>query len=225
MRKQLAALAILTASFSPITSAADSGIAAGLNGGLFLGAGIQGSFALKPQRLNLRGGFHAGTLTFNDLSLDSEVSGQADMELTAELDLSSAQLLADYFPLGGNFRLSGGVLSLGNELTGRAICDAASCDVDGNIFLQGEGGDLTLDWSGAAPYLGLGWGNPVLPGKGLGFMFDLGIALQGSPEARFETDARRCDAACREDIAREAEDEAADLDVLPVISLGLSYQF
>lgn len=40
----------------------------------------------------------------------------------------------------------------------------------------------TIKYNSVAPYIGLGWGNPLAPGKKWGLMFDIGVMYQGKPE-------------------------------------------
>jgi hypothetical protein len=90
---------------------------------------------------------------------------------------------------------------------------------------------------GVAPYLGIGGGNAVKPGKGVGFWWDLGVVFSGSPNAEvtsnFSTDIP---AELRDEVVAAADealkDEEKDLNealdimgIYPVLSLGLSYQF
>ena len=39
-----------------------------------------------------------------------------------------------------------------------------------------------MTFNKVAPYLGIGWGNPVQNGKGWGMISDIGVLFQGSPK-------------------------------------------
>ena len=104
--------------------------------------------------------------------------------------------------------------------------------------------------SGVSPYLGIGGGNAVGEGKGFGFWWNLGIVFSGSPEVDLDTELASQQVRDRfEDTEFEAEadrivnevedgiDEVIDgeeddiedsldfVDIYPVLSVGISYQF
>ena len=104
--------------------------------------------------------------------------------------------------------------------------------------------------SGVSPYLGIGGGNAVGEGKGFGFWWNLGVVFSGSPEVDLDTELASQQVRDRfEDTEFEAEadrivnevedgiDEVIDgeeddiqdslnfVDIYPVLSLGISYQF
>ena len=212
--------------FSPTLFAGSSGYAVGLKLGVLLGAGIEGTAGLIDDKLNLRVGFNGGKIEFDDLELESDSAAQSGMDVDADFDFGSIQAFADFYPFAGRFRVTGGVLANGNKVNGSAVCNSpGGCNVAGETFLQGDRADLTVEWEGVAPYLGFGFGNPVSGDKGLGFMFDLGIALQGSPDTRFTTNSSSCGSSCQATIEDELEEETEQFDVLPVISFGLNFQF
>lgn len=211
---------------SPGLFAGSSGYAVGLKLGVLLGIGIEGSTALIEDKLNLRVGLNGGTIEFDDLELESDTAARSGLDVDADFEFGSVQAFADFYPFAGRFRLSGGILANGNKLSGSAVCnDPTGCSVEGEQFNNGDRADLAVEWDGIAPYLGLGFGNPVSGDKGVGFMFDLGVALQGSPDTRFTTNSPSCDASCQRSIEEELEEETDGLELLPVISLGINFQF
>ena len=104
--------------------------------------------------------------------------------------------------------------------------------------------------NGVSPYLGIGGGNAVAEGKGFGFWWNLGVVFSGSPDINLNTDlaseevrASFEDSEFEEQVDRiieETEDSLDDVvdgeeddiqdsldfvDIYPVLSLGISYQF
>ncbi len=88
-----------------------------------------------------------------------------------------------------------------------------------------------------SPYVGIGGGNPVGEGKGLGFWWNTGVVFGGSPDVTVTPNIsnevpaelrNEAEAAANTLVANEEQDIEDDLDfvsVYPVISLGISYQF
>ncbi len=104
--------------------------------------------------------------------------------------------------------------------------------------------------SGVSPYLGIGGGNAVGEGKGFGFWWNVGVVFSGSPEidldtnlaseqiraefegTEFEDEVDRIVNETEdslEEVVDGEEDDIQDelnfIDIYPVISLGISYQF
>ena len=84
-----------------------------------------------------------------------------------------------------------------------------------------------------APYLGIGWGNPVAKDKGWGVTTDIGVLFQGSPKTDL---VATCGATAPPLTCTQLQsDTAAENDRLknnlsnfkfwPVMSIGISYQW
>ena len=158
--------------------------------------------------LAVRGGINKGSYDYS--GTDSGI----DYQYT--LDFDNNPVLLDWHPFGGVFRLTGGVVSNNNQLTGRA----SGALVDGVPATT-----VTTDiiFNKASPYVGLGWGGLPAKKSGLGFSFDLGVLMHGSPTARITAPG-----ASSADIAAEEaalNDELKDFKYWPVISFGLGYTF
>ena len=101
-----------------------------------------------------------------------------------------------------------------------------------HYYLPGEIGELSgsVRFNNWAPYIGLGYGNAVLDAdKTWGFVFDIGIMWQGSPDVDLSANGTKAeDPTFKEDLAKEETDIQGDADVFriyPVLSFGISYQF
>jgi hypothetical protein len=86
-----------------------------------------------------------------------------------------------------------------------------------------------------APYLGLGWGDPLGGDGGWSVGFDLGAIFLGSPDVSLELDTplpidtvpglrELVDELLAQEEA-ELEQEIGDYDLLPVVSLSVGYRF
>ncbi len=80
-----------------------------------------------------------------------------------------------------------------------------------------------------APYIGIGFGNPLSSDGRWGFSADAGVAFIGSPNVNLRvTGPFADDAALLADLAEEEEEIEDDLDPLrfyPVLSFTLYYRF
>jgi len=144
--------------------------------------------------------------------------------------LRSAELLANYHPMGGAFRLRGGVLFNQNEflLTGRPDA-SGTFNFNGMTYNASQVGSLTgkLSFNRSAPYLGLGWGNR--PNGSWGLTFDLGAVYQGKPKLSLEATGGIAPppslAADLEAERRQAEEDLSSFKWYPVLQLGLYFRF
>lgn len=161
-----------------------------------------------------------------DFDFDADVE---DIDYDMGLDFNSFSLLVDWFVLRSPLRITGGVIFMDHELDLRASGSAGE--------LEGIG-DGTYDWAtvgtlfgqaevdGAAPYIGIGWGNILDKSKTWGFYSDAGIAFTRSPDV--DLSATGSPAGLAADLARESrdiEDELEPFKFYPVLSAGLFFRF
>ncbi|MEL6496025.1 MAG: hypothetical protein AAFQ41_13025 [Cyanobacteria bacterium J06623_7] len=207
--------------------------------------GLGGSIVRKiTPNFNARVGVNA----FN-LGIDIT---ETDFDYEGDLNLFNVSTLIDFHPFkSSGLRLTGGLIIGNNNIEGTADVSERVADELGEVELDGETIDIreleiddltTIDadielYEGAAPYLGIGGGNAVGSGKGLGFWWNLGVVFSGSPNAEVSSNiSEDIPAELRQDVEaaadRALEDEEADLEdeldfirIYPVLSLGLSYQF
>jgi hypothetical protein len=176
-------------------------------------------------------------VALNTLSLD--VGGyqkrQNEVAYDANLNLLNVSTLVDYHPFkNSGFRVSTGLVFNDNNVEGKAqINDGTVFEYDGNTYTNKDIASLKGKVSfpnNVAPYLGIGWGNAVKPGKRWGFSVNLGVIFAGSPQVDLE--ANIVNESLRSQIVRdlevekkELEDELKPLSIYPVLSLGVSYHF
>ncbi|MEL6441987.1 MAG: hypothetical protein AAFQ80_22410 [Cyanobacteria bacterium J06621_8] len=199
--------------------------------------GLGGSIVrrISPQ-LNARAGVNAFGFGF-DLE-------ETDTTYDADLNLFNVSTLLDYHPFkSSGFRLSGGLIFSDNNIEGTATPNLddslgeATIEIGDETFNVDELASVDADLeitNSVAPYLGIGWGNPVSGDKGLGFFANLGVVFGSSVEVDITPNvADGVPAQVQEEIDAAVEQETEDLEdelgflntIYPVGSLGLSYQF
>ncbi len=89
------------------------------------------------------------------------------------------------------------------------------------------GGDV--DFRPVAPYIGIGWGNPLGRTGRWGLATDLGVAFTGSPDIDLcASGPIGADPTFQARLAEEEKDIQDDLDIFkiyPVLSINLYYRF
>jgi len=202
---------------------------------LSCGAGCtdSGRFAVsgKTSTLGLGGEFTTAVTSninarigINALDLDFERELD-DIEYDIGLDFSSFSALLDWHIFDSPFRISGGVLSMNHKL-----------DLSASATGEQEIGGFTYDWSeigtlsgsveidNVAPYVGIGWGNPLTGDKRWGFTCDFGVAFAGSPDVALSATGMVASADLERE-RRDIEDELEDFKFYPVISISFFYRF
>ena len=216
------ALAVLCLSFSSLSLAEGLGVSASVSS-LGLGLDVYESFG---ENLTGKIGFNAFSYSRNFTENGIDYSGK--------LKWQSLHALADWYPMAGGFRLSGGVMADGNKLSLSASPASGNYTLHGQTYAASAIGTPTgeLKFNEIAPYLGIGWGNPVAKEKGWGFVADAGVMYQGAPKTTLDVACGTLTgAACttlQSNAAAEANTLKSDLSSFrwyPVFSLGASYRY
>jgi len=187
----------------------------------------------------------------NAFSLGIDIN-ETEFDYEGDLNLFNVSTLIDLHPFkNSGFRLSAGAIFSNNNIEGTADVSDRVADELGEIEIGGQTVDIrdlnianlaTIDAdidinNSIAPYIGIGGGNAVGSGKGLGLWWNLGVVFGGSPEAEVSSNIsdavpqalrEEVEAAADRALENEEEDLEDELDVInvyPVLSLGLSYQF
>lgn len=191
--------------------------------------GLGGHIVQKiTPRLNGRVGFNTFGFGFDIDDTDADYEG--------DLSLSNVSAIIDLHPFkNSGFKLSGGLIFSSNTIEGTANADQ-TIEIGDQTFNASELGSVDADvdiTNDVSPYLGLGWGNAVGISKSFGFWLNAGVLFGGSPDVDIspnivsgvpaEVEAE-INAAVEAEEA-ELEDEIGFLDIYPVVSLGVSYQF
>jgi hypothetical protein len=172
------------------------------------------------ETLNLRGSYN-----FLDFSTDEEFD---DVNYDIDIDFSSISALIDWYPFRNSFRITGGVVSHNSD----AILDATPTEperIGDTVYPPEVIGTITgeVEFDDLAPYIGIGFGNPVGEDTGLSFSFDLGVAIQ-SYDITLSAPAAALVPGLEDDLhaeEKEIEDDLNDYEIYPVIAFGIAYRF
>lgn len=188
-----------------------------------LGHGADLSLPLADN-LNLRVGYGRYSKT-KDVT-------ESDVEYNGKLTLSGGMLVADWFPFGGNFRVSAGAIKNRSKVE-IAAKPTGSVTFNGVTY---NGGDINangkISYEKTAPYIGLGYGNASVRSR-IGFFAEFGVAYQ-KPDATLTATCNVGGTSCTSDPAfadnvaaeqRELQADAEDLKWYPVVQLGMSIRF
>jgi hypothetical protein len=200
--------------------AAGVGVRAGTTG---VGADL--GFSLMPT-LSARIGYSG--LSYN-MTVD-----QTDVKYDAKLRLSNLNLLLDFSPLPGPFRVTGGFIVNDNKADVNAEPTNGTYTINGVTYPAAAIGSLggsVKAGNRAAPYLGIGYGN--VAGAGVNFYFDLGVMFQGTPSASLSATCGSAlpPAACSQlqrDVAAEQtklQNEISGFKYYPVANIGVTIGF
>lgn len=195
-----------------------------------LGAGVELSFGASRQ-VQGRIGIHGYNY--------SDRREASDIEYDAEADLRTATGFLDWHPGGRGFRLTGGLVYNGTDVTGHSLPPASgSYDIGGvpvPVSILGTL-DADVEFDPIVPYAGLGWGRAPGSGSGFGVTLDLGVMFQGEGEVTL-TPRIPAGSPLNDPLARQAlqvlldreeqdlQEDVNDYDLYPVVSLGISYRF
>jgi len=190
-----------------------------------LGLGVEAELPLG-ERFGLRLGAHKGSVD-RDFTEDG-------VDYVGDLELENASLLLDWHPTGGAFRISAGALLNGNEVVARASADDLVLEI-GNLPIPASAVESlrgTASFDTFSPYIGLGASTNFGDSGRWGFLFDAGVALQGSPEVDLEgsliPELEDLEPLFQVQLLIEEQNlerEIGEYDLYPVISIGVSYSF
>jgi len=191
-----------------------------------LGAGIHLIVPVQDG-LNARIGFNGANYSYT--------GSTSDVNYDFKLKLQTIDALLDWYPMSGSFHLSAGLFHNGNKISSVAKPNNNSTyTINGDTYTTAEVGaiDGDVEFRSAAPYLGLGWGNPTGKEKGWGFTSDLGVVFQGSPSASLTSSGCTATAQTCAQLTNDLNVENNNLDqktnnfkLYPVVRFGVTYSF
>lgn len=171
----------------------------------------------------------AETVTVGDSSNEGTINAKAD------IDFGSSALLFDWHVFDGTFHLTAGLIKADVGATLRGILNddfiingqvVTPTDINGGVVT----GDITVSDS-YKPYIGVGWGRKAAVDSGFSFSAELGIAYV-DPEVNLNATVNpasvytqaELDALLKE-AQESADNDLADLNIWPVLSIGVNYAF
>jgi len=188
-----------------------TGLALGVDAGT-LGLGAEVQYHITKW-LNIKAAGHTMSFTYKD-TFDG-------IDYTFDMDFTGVGLFLDLYPgPERSFRFSGGFMFQDHVIPVKG-------DVRGNfsdeLVVNGK-----AEFDSTAPYLGIGFGNPVKPDSALTLTFDIGVILQDYSFDLVATGPGSDNPiiqAAVEETKSDVEDVLDLFTIYPVITLGLHYHF
>lgn len=212
MKRQLFGLSLWLFSFLASTVQAADSTGFALAGKLSsLGYGAELGYRFNDQ-FALRAGANIGSIDAN--AVDTGTNFNYNMTF------NNIPVMLDWFVAGGAFRITGGLVSNNNILTGTAngVIDIGSTTYTGSASTETR-------FAKTSSYFGIGWSGVPSTTRGFGISFDLGILFQGSPTTTITSTSQPVSPA---DIAAQEatiNENLKNLKYWPVVSLEIGYTF
>ena len=196
------------------------GIAAGLGVGTE-GIGIQGTTAVIPKTLNLNVGF--------DYMHLSRSFNTSNVNYNAGVNLQGEPITVSWFPFQGNFNLTAGVFINQNGFNVTGTPTGGTYTFNGHTYTASQVGSLTgkTHFNGAAPYVGIGWGDPMDGGR-LTFTANVGAIYEGAPDVSLTATGAAANPLLASDVQAEQNslnNKVSGYQWWPVMGVGLMYRF
>ena len=192
---------------------------------VYTGFGLPGLYTLRyALPLNYSVGLrveYAGGLS---VSKDGNLDG---VNVTGNFKSSRLGAFADWFPLGGGFRLVGGLSANDTRAELNGLGSGSSTINGTTVNMAGESYKVTVKYPDTTAYLGIGYGHQLGEAKGLGFYADLGVSL-GTFSASSSTSLVGKQGITQADVDAQNQkirDALNGSSVLPSASLGLLYRY
>jgi hypothetical protein len=203
------------------------------------GIGFDVAAPLIPGRLNLRGGAGFFSYTYNGTINNEPVN--------ANLKLNNAEVMVDFFPFKGSFRLSAGTTVYNTTgLNGTTtVAGGSKATIGNNSYTSNPANplmeNLAVGLGGTAvPRFSLGWGNMVPKSGHIRFETEFGVEIIGTPTAAWTYGGQACQnsssgPACSSGYAAiptadinaqnaSLQSDFSSVKVFPIASFGLSYK-
>lgn len=143
--------------------------------------------------------------------------------MDSDIELLSFVGALDIHPFANTLRITAGAVVNKSEGT-FTLRSAEPLTISGSTYSVEEIGRLDgIVKMGAdvAPYVGIGFGNPVGPGKRLGFSFDVGAMFSGAPDFTMTGRGMMAPTASQAD---QIEENLGWIEFYPNLSFGLTYK-
>ena len=193
-----------------------------------LGPGVELTKSINPH-LNARIGGNLFSVDFNDTV--------SNIDYEAEVNLESVSAMGDIYPWKkSGFHVTLGLAYNNNRASGVGRMNGGTINIGGQTFQANDIGRVDAEVTyptPVAPFIGIGYGNPVSKNKDLGFFIRAGALITGSPNVDFTATPNaalpqamqnqvRNSAAAEE---AQIQDDLNNFPLYPVVTLGFSYQF
>jgi hypothetical protein len=238
MKKLLLALIIATPLAAPFIAQAQtqsapntaSASAADFGIGIKLGTTGLGIDAIKSINPNFKARFGISALNYNRTVNSNQI------QVDGKLKLGGVSLVADYHPYASGLRLTGGLYIPKFEFGGEgSYAKTGSVTINNRTYSSAQVPNVNgmAKWSGAKPYLGIGYDgfNGAKAGEFF-YGYDVGVAFIGKPKTSLVAACGTVSAATCTQINADIQAEKASfqtrlnkLKLFPVVQLGAGYRF
>lgn len=193
-------------------------------GELYGQIGLPGIGVGYAQPLNDSFSLRGDIVTLGNRSRSSTEEG---ITYNARLKAQRAALLADWYPMQGSFRFSGGATFNQYRLDLGADGSSGSLTIGNTTYptTSADRLDVQIKFPATTPYLGIGWGHGA--GSGLRFSFDIGASIGRAKltAALSGPNASNVSQADLDAELAELREGVGRLRALPQISFGIGYSF
>jgi hypothetical protein len=196
------------------------GFAAGMGIGSE-GIGIQGTTAIIPRTLNLNIGV-------NYLHLSRSFKS-SNVNYNGGVNLQGEPITLSWFPFHGNFDVTAGVFINQNSFDVTGTPSGGTYTINNHTYLAQQVGTLSgnTHFNGAAPYVGIGWGDPMDGGR-LTLTANVGALYQGAPNVALSASGSSSNPQLASDVQAEQaklNSKLSGYQWWPVMGVGLMYRF
>ena len=213
MKKQIAILAL--AAIGAGAQAQDS----------YIGLGLPGLYTLGyAQPINKSFGVRGEYATGLSVNKDGNQDG---VNVTGSFKASRFGAFADWFPMGGGFRLVGGLTVNDMKADFNGVGTGTSTINGKPVNMTGQTYNVTVKFPDTTPYIGIGYGHQKSDAKGFGFYADLGVMI-GTFTTNTSTSLVTSGLVTQADVDAQSQkirDSLSGLSALPSASVGLLYRY
>ena len=190
------------------------------------GIGLPGLMLGYAHTVDRTWGLRADVATLGTVTRDFNESG---IRYKGTIKADRLGLFADYFPMGGGFRLTGGVTFNRMNVKLKSQFDGATSITVGSQTLTPAATDYfnaEVAFPRTTPYLGLGWGHHT-QAPGWGVVADAGVMI-GKAKVTSSTNVVGQFGITQADVDAETQklrDGVGQVSVIPQLSIGVSYRY
>lgn len=194
------------------------GLAAGL-GVSTEGIGVQATTSIIPKTLDMNVGFDYMHLSHNISTNNVNYRGQ--------INLQGEPITISWFPFHGNFNISTGVFINQNEFSVVGT-PSGSYTYNGQTYTAHQtqqAGTITgkSNFHAVAPYIGIGWGDPMDGGR-LTFTANAGVIYDGAPNITLTSTNPQMASQLHAEQS-SVNGQLGGYQWYPVVGAGLMYRF
>lgn len=186
------------------------------------GVGAQVSAQIVPHTLALNVGFSRFSHDFN-FTADAA-------HFNANLRLGAVPVVLSWYPFHGNFSIDAGVFINQNRVAATGVPEAGGTyTINGDAYTASQVGTMsgTTHFHTAAPYVGIGWGDPFAGGR-WSVLVNAGAMYEGSPNVDLHATGAATNPRLASDVAALQNSVNHKLNFLnwwPVVTIGVAYRF